>query len=376
MVTGDKHHDIDYYALLGVSHGSSIQEIKSAFRKLSMKTHPDRGGSNEAQARINFAYKILSDPILRRRYDETRPTGRAPAHEKPRYRSKRAEEWERSFRKTRVKKNIKERVREEIKKRSEEIGSGYGARVDALFTDACRAFTRTRGRFIVFASAALIFLAAGLAYPVLWAGVLVSGFAATRNSRYGNDDDTVFVLHPEWRYVLKKHAKKRVRRENDARRARLDEISDYVIRLLSDVRKSSGAKDDEQSVLRRMLIHFFLLGYAPVSHDENARIVTLRGGDDTIALRYRHRSGGPVNAAFVKKLHEYMSANGIQKGFLFAATGLSKNAAVFADDHAIAHYTIREMNAWIGRTALSDYPGPWDDIIGRIDSFMKFIRRT
>ena len=375
MAAANKHHDIDCYALLGVTRGSSIQEIKSSFRKLSMKTHPDRGGSNEEQARINYAYEILSDPTRRRRYDEERTTGRAPAPEKPQHRSRHAEDWEKSFRKNKVKKNIKDRVREEVKRRSEEIRSGYGSRVDALFADACRAFKKTRGKCIISASAALIFLAAGFVYPALWAGVLLSGYAAVRNSRYDNGDDAVFVLHPEWKYFLKKQAKKQVKLEADAQRFHLDNISDYVIHLISAARKPSGAKDSEGIILRRLLIHFFLLGYAPVSHDEDARMVTLRGGDDTIALRYRHRPGGPVNAAFIRKLYEYMSANNIREGFLFAAPGLSGNAAAFAGNHAIAHYTIREMNAWIGRTTLSHYPGPRGDIIGHIDSLMKFIRQ-
>jgi molecular chaperone DnaJ len=63
----------DYYEVLGVQRTSDEAELKSAFRKLAMKHHPDRnGGSAEATAKfkeINEAYTILSDPQKRAAYD-------------------------------------------------------------------------------------------------------------------------------------------------------------------------------------------------------------------------------------------------------------------------------------------------------------------
>ena len=63
----------DYYELLEVERTCDEAELKSAFRKLAMKHHPDRnGGSAEATARfkeINEAYTILSDGDKRAAYD-------------------------------------------------------------------------------------------------------------------------------------------------------------------------------------------------------------------------------------------------------------------------------------------------------------------
>jgi molecular chaperone DnaJ len=63
----------DYYEVLGVERSCDEAELKSAFRKLAMKHHPDRnGGAAEATARfkeINEAYTILSDPQKRAAYD-------------------------------------------------------------------------------------------------------------------------------------------------------------------------------------------------------------------------------------------------------------------------------------------------------------------
>ena len=62
----------DYYETLGVEKGSSADQIKKKYRKLSMKHHPDRGGNKETFQKINTAYQILGDPVKKRNYDMQR----------------------------------------------------------------------------------------------------------------------------------------------------------------------------------------------------------------------------------------------------------------------------------------------------------------
>ncbi|XP_044962602.1 chaperone protein DnaJ-like [Hordeum vulgare subsp. vulgare] len=64
------------YAVLGVSSDCSDAELRSAYRKLAMKWHPDKcgssGGAEAAKARfqkIQAAYAVLSDPNKRILYD-------------------------------------------------------------------------------------------------------------------------------------------------------------------------------------------------------------------------------------------------------------------------------------------------------------------
>jgi hypothetical protein len=65
----------DFYKVLGVERGASAQEIKAAYRKLSLKHHPDRVGekdkeeATERMVEINAANEVLGDEEGRRWYD-------------------------------------------------------------------------------------------------------------------------------------------------------------------------------------------------------------------------------------------------------------------------------------------------------------------
>ena len=64
----------DYYEVLGVSKTASDSELKSAYRKLAKKYHPDvNPGDKEAEKKFkeaSEAYAVLSDAEKRRQYDQ------------------------------------------------------------------------------------------------------------------------------------------------------------------------------------------------------------------------------------------------------------------------------------------------------------------
>ena len=64
----------DYYIVLGVDRGASQKEIKTAYRKLARKLHPDvNPGSKDLETKfkeVNEAYEVLSDQANRKKYDQ------------------------------------------------------------------------------------------------------------------------------------------------------------------------------------------------------------------------------------------------------------------------------------------------------------------
>jgi molecular chaperone DnaJ len=70
--------DKDYYKILELSDNASVEDVKSAFKKLARKYHPDvnkESGAEEKFKEINEAYQVLSDENSKERYDNLRKYG-------------------------------------------------------------------------------------------------------------------------------------------------------------------------------------------------------------------------------------------------------------------------------------------------------------
>ena len=74
----------DYYNILGVEPGAGEAELKTAYRRLARKYHPDvskESGAEEKFKAVNEAYEALRDPQKRAAYDQLRAQGYRPGEE-------------------------------------------------------------------------------------------------------------------------------------------------------------------------------------------------------------------------------------------------------------------------------------------------------
>jgi len=64
----------NYYEILGIEQNDTTEQIKTAYRKLSLKFHPDKNNSDnfltEMFKKISEAYEVLTDAIKRKEYDK------------------------------------------------------------------------------------------------------------------------------------------------------------------------------------------------------------------------------------------------------------------------------------------------------------------
>mmetsp|Transcript_65429 Transcript_65429/g.75238 ORF Transcript_65429/g.75238 Transcript_65429/m.75238 type:complete len:406 (-) Transcript_65429:473-1690(-) len=80
----------NHYVTLGISPSSSIEDVKTAYRKLAKEYHPDGKRGDELKfKKIAESYEILSDPSAREEYDNEYGFGRKPGegyyHQRPSY---------------------------------------------------------------------------------------------------------------------------------------------------------------------------------------------------------------------------------------------------------------------------------------------------
>ncbi|GEM07668.1 hypothetical protein Rt10032_c03g1685 [Rhodotorula toruloides] len=71
----------DHYGILGIERNPTVTEFRAAYKKLSLETHPDRGGDEERFKEIKASYEFLTDERRRERYDQGDSDAEGPDYE-------------------------------------------------------------------------------------------------------------------------------------------------------------------------------------------------------------------------------------------------------------------------------------------------------
>lgn len=393
----------DCYKVLGVHVSAAPVEIRTAYYRASRETHPDRGGSHEAQVRANLAYEVLSDPVSRQAHDLFWYRFRGPAvavREVPAPRPGPPPEPSRDPAGNEPLGALLLRVQEALghgglaplpsaavqpAARGVTVPPPPGARRDAAAQPPGLRGDRRDGRLRRWSFAAasalsglsvggsLSDLALGGSVPALhalWLGAGAGWLAFTATG----------LLRPA-RVPAPAAAAAPVQRAADARREAAREVQDpRLVRYVRGIAVLSGLlmrptdlDDSEDQLARRITSALFVMGYKPLGYDRRYRLLLFTDDEARLLIRFRHRSGAAINVTFVQGMVDAMQYTGATRGILFVSTGLSGNGAALAAQHGIKWYTLGRMNEWIESVIRARYAGPPGDILVLLDHIVTFV---
>ncbi len=373
--------EFDCYKLLGVPPKAGPQDIRNAYHRASLRAHPDRGGSHDAQVRLNLAYEILKDPVCRQAHDRYwyRDGVRAPAPPLPRdAHARRAASAPPEPRQpleylySRANARIEELRQESARRKQTRLDEAIG-QFSVRFEQA----KRTRWTSLLWSCALTTgaLLASSANVHVVWIAAAISWLWFMRHSS-GVTLHTKMVRFgdPGWHDAIRAAAAEKVDAESRADEASLDRYRKSLANLSELLGRSSSFADSEDQVARRIAAALFVMGHQPLTYDRQARILVFTDGQERLLVRYRHRAGMATNVAYVERMVEAMGQHGASAGLLFCTPGLSGNGAAVAGKHGITWYTLERMNEWMEQVALGGYEGPSGDLLQHLDNLVQFIQ--
>lgn len=383
LMKNEQYTQFNCYRVLGIAVNASPNDIKSAWRKESFRCHPDQGGSNEAQIRVNLAYEVLSDPVARQLHDIFWKS--KSSHEKPRsktehqqnnsqYQEKPSQTYNTS--KDSPLGTFKERVEWTIIERKSKIWQGLNKRTVDYEKDFFAEFTKKRTTTFYAAIAAIASFVFAIHYTLFW----IIGLIAFANALSVFGGITIgqkkfpFFGH-EIEKELKHHANYFASKQCSEEEKQLDRYTILFLKLYELLVRPSCFDDGEDQVARRLVACLFLMGYTPVSFDASDRTLLFADGDEKLIVRFRHRDGNANNITYVEKLKALMSMQNASHGLLFCSPGLSGNAAAYANRNNIKYYSLESMNKWIENTLASDYSGPQGDALQKMEDLQNFLSK-
>jgi hypothetical protein len=388
------------YLILGINPRASIQEIRRAYHIASLKNHPDRpGGSHAAQVRVNQAYSVLVDPILRQTHDlfwikpKSNPysnknrtsTSSSPRSnnaykggftQNARHQYSSAEninnnQYTRTY--DSPFEGLKIRLNRAIDNEKKRIWQTLETRITHNEKSFIEQFQEKR-KNVIWGSFALIVLCFfAIRFPILWIVTFLLGVSVIDGfSGIKIEGETFSFFESGDR--IKKHAKKVARDTCWNEESKLQKHFTTLAQISELLLRSSDFDDSENQVTRRLTTAFFLMGYSPLIFDRENRTILFTDGEESVLARFRHRSGMATNISYVKKLLKLMEMKNIRAGYLFCSPGLSKNASVLANNNNIRWYSLEAMNTWIENAIYSDYAGPPGNIFSNLTKLDNFLR--
>lgn len=376
----DAWTQFDCYALLDIPPEATPEQIRAAYRNASRRAHPDRGGSHEAQLRLNAAVAVLTDPVQRHAHDlfwqlsRTLPPAAPPPPEAVERLWNRAVYGAGRIADGSGATGFARLVRERIERDRQRLLADQESRRLALTQEYRQALNRARREAALLLLGLTVTAGASRSFPPLAAvaGALAWPLALRcYGVRIG--ERRVSALDPGADAVCRdgarRHAAATCVRDAaclDVHFAALDELERLAL-------TPTGPGDPETQVVRRLSLAFFLLGCLPRAYDPDDGLLFVSYGADRLLVRLRHRSGPALGPAFVQKTARLCTRHKAQTAYLFSTPGLSARAIAAAEAAEIRWFDREGMNAWIPslwRTAA----GPPGDLLEHLIGLQPLLR--
>ncbi len=340
------------------------------------------GGSDAAQAQVNLAYEVLSDPIQRQAHDiywknsTNRSTDQGSTRDKQQSDSS-AQRWpsQQSSGSGEALAAFRRKLEQTIQSKKAAIWLDIKERTEKILAQLHEQIASARSAFFYFLGGGLIAGLIAVRAPILWLAAGWLGFLAFskfKGVELQGKKFAPFNVKPE---RLRKHAEELAARQCQKEAAGFDQYMTDFASIIETAMRASTYDDSETHVARRIAVALFLMGYAPLYFDNDSRSITFADGDETMVVRFRHRAGAASNVKYVEGLYGMMQFQGAKHGILFCSPGLSGNAARYAQARGIKWYTLEGMNKWIDAILIADYSGPSGDVLDNLKKLKAFLAR-
>jgi curved DNA-binding protein CbpA len=377
----DQYKQYNCYTVLNIPFNATPSEIKAAHRKMSLVSHPDKGGSHEKQVKINLAYEILSDVIQKRTHDtywkvyERKSSSHKSNNKKQDKPNHQSNSTDKSARKSDALSTFKKKLDDCIKNKKNFVWSQLSEIIEKNISSIVKRRKEAQKTFFYVLSGALLSAAFSIYQPLSWIAVSFSVLWALSLLKGVKIDGNTFPLFFANNKDIEKAAEEKAKIHCSSLEYGLNQYNDYFASIIDISLRGSSFDDSEIQVTRRIVISLFFMGYKPVYYSGEARSILVADGDVKLVLRFRHRTGPSINITYVQKLHALMQLHKAEHGILFCSPGLSGNAALYAQKHGIKWHSLESMNNWIDDILSSDYGGPNGDALDNLKVLTDFISR-
>jgi DnaJ domain len=380
-MANDQYRQFNCYLVLEISVNATPGEIKVAWRKASLRSHPDRGGSDAAQAKINIAYEVLSDPVQRQAHDifwrvraQQSSTSSERPHRDQRTRTSNEHSSTSKSSSTQSFSEFQRRVDSAIQTKKAAAWADLPSIKESRINEFTKQFEQERTTFYVMATVGVVAGTIAFAIPLVWlvAGIMAfTSYLKLKGVDVGGQKVALFANDVS--QSIEHAAHQAAAKECHEKATAFEKYNSDLASIVQLTTRASSLDDSEDQVARRLTAALFLSGYNPIYYDGDSRSILFADGDEKLLVRFRHRSGAAVNVTYVERLCELMSFHQASNGLLFCSPGLSGNAAGLAARQRIKSYTLESMNSWIDEILRSDRVGPTGDVLVSLDNLRNFI---